>query len=187
MNRRELLLAMVRAGMIQFGYFAPTDGAPSAPIRFQLTLLPSFPTLMAALANEIAAHLGPLPADTRLLAVTNMISVASIVALKTNIPLLYPLPTETSWRIEGAADVRNPIVLVADVLRGDAADQSLWKEASRIGLPVTRAISVFDVMPTAQDFPHRGLYQAAELIEWLYAEKRITSPLAEHLNEWFGL
>ncbi len=187
MNRRALLLAMVQAGMIQFGHFTPAYGQSAAPVRFQFTLLPSFPHLMASVADKFLALLGDVAPNTRLLATQNMIGVGSLMAVQTGIPLLYSIPNGQTLKIEGTADVSNPIVLITDVLWGHNADQLLWRESVRIGLPIESAISLLDVVGGANNmanFRRGALYQFDELLQWLYTESLITAPLHDHLQHW---
>lgn len=186
MSRRELLRAMVRAGMIQFGYFTTAYGQPAAPIRFQFTLLPSFPGLMEQVAYHLRDLLGGFSANTRLLTTEGMMGVACLLATQTSIPLLYPLRQDNTWRIEGTADVSNPIILINDVLRGDEADQLLWRETSRIGLPVSRSISLLDLMPSAKPvhFDRAALYQFNELLTWINEDAYITPSMRDAIAHW---
>lgn len=186
MTRRELLHTIVRAGMIQFGYFTPAYGKPAAPIRFQLTLLPSFPHLMQQVATHFQEILGDIAPNTRLLSTQATIGVASLLATQTSIPLLYPLQQDAALRIEGTADVSNPIVLITDILRGDEVDQLLWREAARIGLPIGRSISLLDFMPinTHVDFARAALYSFDELLAWLADDGSITPALRDAILHW---
>lgn len=184
MTREALMLELVRAGLVQFGYFTPSYGEKAAPIRFQFTLLPSFPGLMGVTARHFRDVIGEVAPDTRLLCTSNMIGLASTIAVQSNIPLLFPMQVDGKLKIEGTADVDNPIVLITDVVRNDTSEAALLKETARIGLPVTRIVSLLDMWPNKDSIQHDWVYNFRDIVNLLHDNEVITTLLRDNLLGW---
>jgi orotate phosphoribosyltransferase len=192
-TRVELLLELTHAGMLQFGYFTDSFGAPAAPIQFHFSLLPSFPHLMAAVAEQFGWHLRTTTDETRLLATQRTIALGGVIATHTNIPLLYPQQNmqhiAAAFSIEGTADVENPIIMITDVLRDGEAELALHQHATRIGLPVQEVVAILDTGLARVDGFHSqfgvaALYTLVESIDWIEAEGWIPEGIAAAVRAW---
>lgn len=191
MTRVELLLALTKAGMIQFGRFTSSYGEPSRPVQFHFTLLPSFPRLISAVAEQFSWHLRETIPDTKLLATYQTIALGGVVGLRSHIPLLYPLyqPQSPAYSIEGTADVDNPLIMLTDVLFDGTAELALHQQSARIGLPVQQILALMDtgrnkISAFSQQFQVAALYTLSESIDWIEAEGWIPHGIADRVREW---
>jgi orotate phosphoribosyltransferase len=148
-----LILALARAGLIQFGRFVQPDGS-AWPLALNLRWLPSYPTLLA----DTAAALEPLLHNTdadRVLTTTEALPIGVALSLRTNVPLVYPYGEERDYTaafvLEGAYDVAHPTVLLADVLIDVHQAQAITALARRVGLDIHTVLSVIDLQFGARE------------------------------------
>lgn len=192
MTRVELMLALARVGILQFGYFTTNYGETAAPVKFNFPLLPSFPTLMLAVAEQFGWHLRERVPETRLLATPNTVALGGVIASQTNIPLLLPryVPGKASYRIQGTADIDNPLVMLTDVVDDGRAELELHQHSTRIGLPVQQVVAVLDTgrartAAFTEQLPHvAALYTLTEAVDWIAAEGWIPAGLAAAVSKW---
>ncbi len=130
---------LLRIGAIQFGQFEMAPGQ-FAPISVNLRFVPSYPSILAALAQTLAplvkieglTHLLPMPAAVPLGAAISMVA---------DLPLVYP---DDSGTIEGAYDFNVPTILLTDTYQDGAAEQAMIKRAKPLGLDVYAVVTVID-------------------------------------------
>lgn len=188
MKKQDLVEGFIRSGMIQFGYFAAAYDQPAAPIAFHFSLLPSFPHLMEETAELFREIIGTPAADTRLLADQNTVGLGAVLAVKTDIPLLYPhgsaLQFTNAFTIEGTADVDNPIILISDVLSDGTAQEHMHHMSKKIGLPVKHTLAVLDTSSTTLGFPNKALLRLSDVVQWSIENSEISKTMAARIMAW---
>jgi len=172
-----LARTLAEAGLIQFGRFARPDGT-TWPLLARLRWLPSYPALLADLANALAGSLDGALAD-RVLTTQEAIPLGVALSLRTSLPMTYPYGDvrdyTAAFAIEGAYDVGHPTLLLADVLEGADQAQHLIALAHRVGLQVGDVLAVLDL----------GLGASAQLaangyrVETLIALRDLLAPFVE--------
>ena len=182
------ILQMVETGMIQFGYFTSAFGEPATPIQFHFSLLPSFPTLMNQIADMLQSTLETVSPDTRLLATENTVGLGAVLAVKTNIPLLYPhgnpLQFTNAFTIEGTADVDNPIILITDVIIDGELEQHMHTMSRRIGLPVHQTLALLTAHQKELNFPYQAIFTLDDVLDTCLANGIIQPSMANAIKNW---
>lgn len=137
-----LYRAFVEAGLIQFGYF---DGAP---IRISLELLPSYPDVLAHLAEEA---LQPIQAfqPERLVSTLGALPLTTLISHKTQLPVVYSLGTGESpvHDLVGAYDVGHPSILLDLEWQGEIKTTAFMQRAESVGLNIQGVITVLGIKP----------------------------------------
>ncbi len=141
----DLIRSLTHIGTIQFGRFETRSGV-FAPGVFHFSLLPSYPAILQALAEELAplVHIDGL---THLLTTPAATPIGVAVSLAARIPLVYPAPGNIQV-IEGAYDFNVPTVLLTDVFGGgepERAASSLITRVRPLGLDVKALVTVLDI------------------------------------------
>lgn len=168
---------LLRIGAIQFGRFEVRQGI-FEPLRVNLRLLPSYPEVLAMLAEGLAP-LVRFDGLTHLLAMPAAVPLGVAVTLKTGIPLVYP-PADDPQFIEGAFDYNVPSVLLTDVLHGGSAESAMIARAHRQGLDVRAIVAVFDLGHTLS-----GTAKSLRGIDTVLALSAAQSPyMLETVRAW---
>lgn len=144
----DLIPSLIRIGAIQFGQFERRDQPGTFdPVDINLRYVPSYPTILKALATEIAplVQIGGL---THLLAVPAAVPLGTAISLLLEMPLVYPVASEPHV-IEGAYDANVPTVLLTDLLTNGEAELAMVKRVRGMGLIVKAIVAVLDLNPTA--------------------------------------
>jgi orotate phosphoribosyltransferase len=137
----DLVRDLVRIGAIQFGQFESKDRSGEfAPVAIRLGLLPSYPSILRALAQELVP-LAQIDRMTHLLAAPSAIPLGVAVSLAGDMPLVYPTSGNPDG-IEGAYDYSVPTVLLIDVLTDGSAERALIKRVRSVGLEVRAVVAV---------------------------------------------
>src|SRR5215475_11987325 len=97
----DIIQALERIGAIQFGQFEQAPGT-FAPMRIYLGLLPSYPAVLKALADEMVP-LVKMEGTTHLLAMPDAVALGTAISLAARMPLVYPAAGDPEY-IEGAYD-----------------------------------------------------------------------------------
>jgi orotate phosphoribosyltransferase len=137
----DLIQALERIGAIQFGQFEQAPGI-FAPMIIRLGLLPSYPAVLKALAEEMAP-LVHIEGVTHLLAMPDAVPLGVAISLAAGIPLVYPAAGDPK-HIEGAYDFNVPTVLLSDVLRDPTAEAAMIQHVKGLGLDVKAVVTVVD-------------------------------------------
>jgi orotate phosphoribosyltransferase len=195
MTKDDLLSEYVRCGIFQFGNIQLPDGN-YAPIAFHFSLLPSFPALLKATAENLAPFV-PLQNDRdRLLTTWDTIALGAVVSTITGMPMLWPrgeLKSFTpAFSIEGTADVGNPTVLLTDVLLDAGPELEVMNRSKRTGLPVRRVLCVVEtqqgvgkmLQQAMASVQIESLFKLSEVTNWLHTNQHITAHLANAIRKW---
>jgi hypothetical protein len=135
----DLIQTLVRIGAIQFGQFEAQPGQFD-PVAIHLELLPSYPSVLRALAQEVAP-LVRIDGLTHLLAAPSMAPIGVAVSLAAELPLVYPLGDT----VEGAYDFNVPTILLTGVLRDGAAESELIRRVKPLGLDVKAVVALLNI------------------------------------------
>lgn len=175
----NLLDQLMSAGLIQFGWFA-ADGQ-TEPVRFQLEMLASYPDILIEVADRLAQR---LPRAERLLSPADAVPLATAVAVKAGIPLVYSQggESEPAFDLVGAYDIGHPAVLVTSV-SGYALHTRLLETARRVGLNVHAYAAIID-LGMASSLPVVSLFQMTEVLSGLHAGGVIPAGQAEAVESW---
>src|SRR5215475_14310096 len=93
--------SLIQIGAVQFGQFEQQPGV-FAPLAINLRIVPSYPEILKALADEIAP-LVRVDRLTHLLTTPAAVPIGVAVSLAASIPLVYPAAGDPR-HIEGAYD-----------------------------------------------------------------------------------
>jgi uridine monophosphate synthetase len=118
-RQTDLILALHKAGCVQFGEFTLSSGAKS-PVYVDLRRIASYPTLFQRVVNVYADLIRPLQFD-RLAAVPYAaLPLGAAVALKLNRSLIYPRKETkahgTRQAIEGVSESGETALVIEDVV-----------------------------------------------------------------------
>ncbi len=138
----DLVDSLVHIGAIQFGRFESQPGVFD-PVALNLRLLPSYPAILRALAEEIAP-LVQIAGLTHLLTTPAAVPLGVAVSLATDMPMVYPA-AGNPHTIEGAYDYDVPTVLLTDVLTDSVAERALIGRVKGMGLEVRAVVAVLDL------------------------------------------
>jgi uridine monophosphate synthetase len=138
----NLVRSLVTIGAVQFGQFEQQPGV-FAPLAINLRILPSYPAILKALAEEIAP-LVRIDGLTHLLTMPAAVPISVAVSLATAMPLAYPAAGDPR-QIEGAYDFNVPTVLLTDILGSGADEQAMIDHVRGLGLDVKAVIAVIDL------------------------------------------
>lgn len=192
----DLLEQCFGVGIIQFGEFERRDSKGQFdPILFAPTLLPSYAVLLRRIAKQMAAMLiaaeaqGVMPATTHLLAMPNVIPLATALAMALERPLMVP-SAEHSGEIDGAYDFNVPTLLVTDLWATGAPEQALIKRAKPEGLHTLGIFSLLSLptqaaptqaMPSS---PQLSLFALSQVLEVAQAHGRISATWQQAVEHW---
>lgn len=111
--------ALVDANVVKFGIFTLTSGAKS-PVYADIRILPSTPSSMKVVAEELAEMTKKMDVNKVAGAETAGIPLAAAIALKNEMPMVYvrkrPKRYGTNQMIEGVLDKGDKVVLVDDMM-----------------------------------------------------------------------
>lgn len=143
-----LYKAFVEAGLIQFGYF---DGAP---LKMSLELLPSYPDILAHLAEEALQPIQAINPE-RLVSTLGALPLTTLISHKTQLPIVYSLGTSESpvHDLVGAYDVGHPSILLDLEWQGEIKTTAFMQRAESVGLNIQGVITVLSIRPK----PLRGI------------------------------
>src|SRR5258708_32447239 len=125
----------IRIGAIQFGHFQSRETPGTfAPVAINLRYIPSYPSILKALAAEIAP-LVQIDGLTLLLTMPSAVPLGTAISLSLDMPLVYPVASEP-YVIEGAYDANVPTVLLTDLLTDGEAELAMAHRVKGRGLMV---------------------------------------------------
>jgi len=140
----DLIQSFIRVGAIQFGHFENRKiPGKFAPVAINLRYVPSYPSILKALAAEIAP-LVQIDGLTHLLTMPAAVPLGTAISLSLDMPLVYPVASEPHV-IEGAYDANVPTVLLTDLLTDGDAELAMAKHVKGMGLIVKAVVAVFDL------------------------------------------
>src|SRR5258708_37404073 len=127
----DVIQSFIRVGAIQFGHFESRETPGTfAPVAINLRYIPSYPSILKALAAEIAP-LVQIDGLTHLLTMPAAVPLGTAISLALDIPLVYPAETRV---IEGAYDANVPTVLLTDLITDGEAELAMAKRVKSVGL-----------------------------------------------------
>lgn len=190
-----LVLALARAGLIQFGRFTQPDGT-IWPVALNLRWLPSYPALLRDVAAALEPLLDGIEAD-RILTTVDAIPLGVALSLQTDKPLVYPYGDvrdyTAAFAIEGAYDVGHPTLLLSNVLIDAGQSQAITTLARRVGLDVHAVLSVIDLGLGARDeliaagYEVRCLLMLRDNLPELEAAGLLPPTMRATVETWIGL
>ncbi len=140
----EVIQSFIRIGAIQFGHFESRETPGTfAPVAINLRYIPSYPSILKALAAEIAP-LVQIDGLTHLLTMPSAVPLGTAISLSLDMPLVYPVASEPHV-IEGAYDANVPTVLLTDLLTDGEAELAMAKRVKGMGLIVKVVVAVLDL------------------------------------------
>lgn len=177
----DLGTALVQAGLIQFGWYAPDN----KPYRIHLQMLPSYPeTLRLLVAASAAAAQG---AD-RLLAVAEAVPFGVALSLATGIPLVYSRGSANAAvdDLVGAYDIGHPALLVVNDLDHWDAVAALAAGARQVGLAVDSvlALTVGRTPPAQDELKVTGLVHLSAVVRRLVEQGELPPRHAQAVLDW---
>lgn len=109
--RQTLAAELFDCGIVQFGQFATADG--TAPVRFDLLMLPSYPSALNLLARACVGRI-QLAKDGRLCCALNTFALGVAIGQIMGQPLVYTtsFEHETPHTFIGAYDIGHPALLL---------------------------------------------------------------------------
>lgn len=177
----ELGAALLQAGLIQFGWYAPDD----APYRFHLQMLPSYPDTLRLCVNAGAA--AARGAD-RLLAVADAVPFGVALSLATGVPLVYSQGAAAAavHDLVGAYDIGHPALLVTNHLDDWNSAAALAAEARQVGLAVhgVLALAIGRTPPAANGLKVTGLVHLDEVVQRLAGQGELPAQHARAVLDW---
>jgi hypothetical protein len=134
-----LATLLLEAGLLQFGRFQE-DGAIK-PYRLSLDLLPSYPDVLAYLADLAQPLLGEID---HLLSAPDALPFGLSLSLKSRLPLVYARGTQAAavHELAGAYDIGHPALLVGNTM--SPALLELSEQANVVGLETQRILVIID-------------------------------------------
>lgn len=181
-GRSSLGDALFEAGLIQFGRFV--HGEQSTPFQHHLPMLASYPVLLKALAEQLAALVRGVD---RLICTTECLPLGVAVSLQTQVPLVIAVGDGRDGARDfiGAYDIGHPAAMLLHAL--DEAPLMLLEHARRVGLELDRACAVLELRPTESPIPGRALIQVDELVARLVDEKQLPAGQGRAVLAWLEL
>lgn len=164
---------LLDTGLIQFGLF----GVDERPMQLNFHLLPSYPDILAQLADRAAATIAESEYD-HLVCDRDSLPFGVAVNQRTNIPLVYSLGTDKPgvYDLVGAYDVGHPALLLANTWYEGLS--ALIEKAGRVGLEIvaTRVIASNGDIPSLIDLP--------QMVETLRRDGFLPSGQADAVQQW---
>jgi hypothetical protein len=172
----------LHVGAVQFGRFeVPHTPATFAPLSINLRLLPSYASILRALAFDLEPLL-TMAGITHLLTMPAATALGVLVSDLSALTLVYPL----EGHIEGAYDFNVPTVLLTDVLTDGSAELALIRQARRDGLDIEAIVAVVDFGRAIPSLPpvRRQWITIHELLDMSLAAERLTPPMLAAIRTW---
>lgn len=162
---------LLDTGLIQFGLF----GEDERPIQLNFHLLPSYPDVLAQLADRAAATISEGEYD-HLVCDRDSLPFGVAVSQRTAIPLVYSTGQPGVYDLVGAYDVGHPALLLANTWHKGLS--ALIEKAGRVGLDIvtTRVIASNGDIPSLIDLP--------EMVETLRQDGFLPSGQADAVQQW---
>jgi hypothetical protein len=146
MSPDGLIQRLLETGLLQPGIF---EDAAEAAWQWRLDMLPSYPDLLATLANGITDMLQAMPID-RLVCSPTALPLGVLVSAQTHLPLVYSRGQGESavYDLVGAYDIGHPACLLMYQSSETDVERIIHSGAS-VGLNITAVIVVVeDSVPT---------------------------------------
>ncbi len=176
----ELLL---EAGLIQFGAFA--IGEHMAPYQLHLELLPSYPDILAQVAAEVAARLGPVD---HLLCTADAVPIGVALGLCVTLPLVYSRGSDQPAvsDLVGAYDIGHQAALIVTSLTDTTRTRRLIDGARRVGLDTRQIIAVVDTGVALDGTSYSALLTLSSLVDDLATRGLLPEGQAVAVHDWMA-
>jgi len=174
---------LTEAGIIQFGLYV--NKLDVAPLKLNMDYLPSYPALLARLAQEAKTTLVGAKLQ-RLLATHDSIPLGVAISTYTDIPLVWERRTSAS-ELVGAYDIGHPTCLILNSDQDMSFLQSMFDQALRLGLEINH---VLFFLKTTDQYNERipcrwhALVTLDSILDKLVDQGDITFQLAEAVRAY---
>jgi hypothetical protein len=170
------LIRLYEYGILQVGYFR--DRGNVQPIRIHAEMIPSYPDLLIDIGKLITERVANMSAVDRLIALPDSISIATVVTVMTNIPLVYQQGND----FIGAYDVGHPACLIANTIN-DASLESITKQGLRVGLELSHVIVLFGKSHQVNDLRVEAIFDPDAIRAALQS---VSSEQLGHVEKYLG-
>jgi hypothetical protein len=185
-THRGLIFDLVEAGIIQFGLFSD-----SAPIHFNLELIPAYPDILLKLGDIGEQRLQSRKVD-RLVTTPESLPAGISISLKSGISIAYQDTDSegSNGRIIGAYDTGHVTALIINCWLGADAQHSaitaVLDHCARVGLDVVHIMSVLGINSPRVDFSgtFENLISIPEMIATLEQSDHIPAGQAAAVTNW---
>lgn len=175
----NIIHELYRCGIIQFGLFG------ESPLRLNFRLLPSYPSLLATISEQLAAKI-TVDETQKILCGIEAIAISTLISRRTSIPLIYAQERYSSAALDiiGAYDVGHPTAVICNVWMGEEAIDSLITKAKQGGLNVHRILSILSVPELTETTEVQALWSLQEVLETLHHEAMINEYQVRAVINW---
>ncbi|MBE2267980.1 MAG: hypothetical protein IAE80_07085 [Anaerolinea sp.] len=178
--------AFFEAGLIQFGVFNRHN--ESFPFDLALSLLGSYPDLLASVTEQAAGLIGQR-AFSRLLATADAIPFGTALSLHLRIPLVYSRGTGATPvdDLVGAYDIGHAALLVTNSLGCASSFDGLVAGARRVGLEINAAVCIVQCRQIAVNgVDVLPLLTLQAVVDHLTAMDEIPAGQADAVRRWIS-
>ena len=178
----DLLHELIAAGLIQFGLF---DGKP---LVFNLKLLPSYPRILAHVADTAAQMIDASTSTYEYLICTrDALPFGVVLSQQTGIPLVYANPEEQGvMSLAGAYDVGHRSLLLANTWLETEDIEWVLARARRVGLEIDKFILIVGADISWGDVEAVSLLDMVNVINQLMDENAIPEGQANAVKRWLA-
>jgi hypothetical protein len=179
MHLSDLVDAILDAGLLQFGAFQHADASSS--YRLHLSMLPSYPAVLAQTSNAVATLIDGQP--SRLVCTEDAISLATLVSQTLSIPLVVHSGRlgHPAHNLVGAYDVGHSAALISLTTQQDSAFiKRLVAEAAGVGLNITQWVSLIGLQPI-NEIRHAAVLNLRDMADVLVERGEVSAQMASHI------
>lgn len=175
----NIIHELYRCGVIQFGLFG------DSPLRLNFGLLPSYPSLLATISEQLAAKI-TVDETQKILCSIEAIAISTLISQRTSIPLIYAQERYSSAAqdIIGAYDVGHPTAVICNVWMGEEAIDKLITKAKQGGLNVQQILCVVTVPQLTETDQVHALWSLQEILETLHSGAIINEHQVRAVIDW---
>lgn len=187
--------ALAGANVIKFGEFTYVSGK-KGPIYVDMRLLPSTPSAMDEVTDELASLVTRLKPDVIAGAETAGIPLAAVVSFKTGIPMVYvrkkPKEYGGKSRIEGFIGHGDKVVLIDDMITDGGSKKTFIDGIREANGVITDTIVVLDRQQGGgetleqDDVKLHSLINLGELLEYMKDNSLLDNNKYEEVLEYLG-
>lgn len=180
----DLVQYLLDAGMLQFGSFAHPDGWQ--PYHLSLELLPSYPAVLAKVAEQALPLVGEVD---HLVCLPSALPLAVALSLCTSVPLVYSRGTQESavFDLVGAYDIGHPTLMLANDLSELTLLTHVMTQARRVGLDIQRILVIVDEgtgVPHGSEVQH--LLHLPSAVEHLITTGKLPAGHGQRVLQWIN-
>lgn len=179
MSLPELVDAILDAGLLQFGAFQHDD--KHKPYRLHLSMLPSYPAILAQTSKAVAELIDGQP--SRLVCTEDAVALATVVSQILSTPLVVHSGRlgHPAHNLVGAYDVGHSAALISLTNDHDASFiRRLIGEAAGVGLNIRQWVSLIDIRPV-NDIRHAAVINLRDMADVLVERGEVSAQMASHI------